>query len=232
MLILVIFLFAFSSVRNSQRKVSGPYIEFLGEENLYITHENVSKLLIQNQGSAINKPKEIIDLNELETALNSNQMIQEAQVFMSVDGTLTAQVKQKKPVARVSTEASYYVDEQGSYMPLSTNFAARVPLVTGFVDENELKNICTLAKKIQNDEFLKSHVVQIHQNENETFDLKLRKNDFTVQLGTLNQLDKKINNLKVFYQKGLKDEVLNKYSVINLKFDNQVICTKKVNNGS
>ena len=80
--------------------------------------------------------------------------------------------------------------------------------------------------------FLKPHVVQIHQNENKTFDLKLRQNDFTVHLGTLNQLEKKINNLKVFYQKGLKDKTLDNYSMLNLRFDNQVVCTKKVNNGN
>ena len=229
---MVIFLFAFSSVRNSARKVSVPIIHFLGEENLYITHENVSKLLIQNQSSVTNKPKEIIDLNELETALNSNLMIAEAQVFINVDGTLITQIKQKRPIARVSTDASYYVDEQGTYMPLSTNFTARVPLVTGDVKKNELKNVCELAKKIQNDEFLKTHVIQIHLNENKTFDLKLRQNDFTIHLGTLNQLEKKINNLKVFYQKGLKDKTLGNYSMLNLKFDNQVICTKKVSNGN
>ena len=229
---LVIFLFAFSSIRNSEIKVSAPNIHFLSEDNLYITHENVSKLLIQNQSSVTNKPKEIIDLNELETALNSNPMIAEAQVFITIDGTLTAEVKQKKPIARVSTDASYYVDEQGTYMPLSTNYSARVPLVTGYVKKNELKKVCELAKKIQSDEFLKTHVVQIHQNENKTFDLKLRQNDFTVHLGTLNQLEKKINNLKVFYQKGLKDKTLDNYSMLNLRFDNQVVCTKKVNNGN
>jgi len=42
----------------------------------------------------------------------------------------------------------------------------------------------------------------------------------------LNRLDKKVNNLKVFYQKALKEQTLNNYSKINLQFDNQVVCTK------
>ena len=50
-----------------------------GEENLFITHETVSKLLIQNQEPVTNKPKEIIDLNGLESALSSNPMIKKAQ---------------------------------------------------------------------------------------------------------------------------------------------------------
>ncbi|RXJ49807.1 cell division protein FtsQ/DivIB [Gelidibacter gilvus] len=227
LLFLVIFLFAFSSVRNSARKVSEPNIKFLGDENLFVTHEAVSKLLIQNQESVSNKPKETIALNDLESALNANVMIKRAQVYINVDGTLTAEIEQKKPIARVSTNASYYIDDEGSYMPLSTNYSSRVPLVTGFVTKNDLYNVFVVAKKVQSDEFLINHVTEIHQNENGSIDLKFRLNDFRIQLGSLDRLDKKINNLKAFYQKAMKDGTLNSYSAVNLRFDKQVIGTKK-----
>ncbi len=227
LLVLVVFLFAFSSVRNSSRKVSAPEIKFIGEDNLFITHETVSKLLIQNQQSVTNKPKEIIDLNGLENALTANPMIKEAQVFINVDGKITAEISQKKPIARVSTNASYYIDDRGSYMPLSTNYTARVPLITGTVYKNELANVFKIASKVQQDDFLKKHVVEIHQNDNKSIDLKFRLHDFTIQLGSLKSLDKKINNLKAFYQKAMRDNTLNQYSEVNLKFDNQVICIKK-----
>ena len=221
------FLFAFSSIRNSSRRVSALEVKFLGDENLFITHETVSKLLIQNQQSVTNKPKEIIDLNGLENALTANPLIKEAQVFIDVEGKITAEIKQRKPIARVSTNASYYIDDTGSYMPLSTNYTARVPLITGTVFKNDLANVYTIASKIQQDDFLKKHVVEIHQNDNKTIDLKFRLNSFTIQLGSLKALDKKINNLKAFYQKAMKDNTLESYSVVNLRFDNQVICTKK-----
>lgn len=231
LLVLVGFLFVFSSFRNSNRIVGTPTIKFIGEENLFVTHEAVSKLLIVNQESVANKPKEIIDLNDLENALKSNPMIKEAQVYINVDGQLTAEINQKKPIARVATNASYYVDEDATFMPLSTNYAARVPLVTGFVEKNDLYNIAVVARKVQNDGFLKNNVVEIRQNENKSIDLMFRKDDFTIQLGSLDQLDKKINNLKAFYQKAMRDSTLDKYSVVNLRFDKQVICTKKVNDG-
>ena len=227
LLCLVVFLFAFSSARNSVRKVSEPNIKFLGDDNLFVTHDAVSKLLIQNKESISNKPKETIALNELESALNANDMIKRAQVYISVDGILTAEIEQKKPIARVSTNASYYIDDEGFYMPLSTNYSSRVPLVTGFVTKNELYNVYVIAKKIQSDEFLKNHVTEIHQKENGNIDLKFRLNDFRIQLGSLDRLDKKINNLKAFYQKAMKDGTLNSYSAVNLRFDKQVIGTKK-----
>lgn len=226
LLVLVVTLFAFSSSKNSIRKVTEPSIYFQGDDNLFITHETVSKLLIQKKEGLKNVPKETLDLNILETALNSNPMIKSAQVYMSVNGELKVDIEQKKPIARVSTNATYYIDNQGTYMPLSSNHSARVPLVTGLVEKNNLNNVFIMASKIQNDEFLKKNVVEIHQNENKTIYLKLRQCSFTVQMGNINHLDKKINNLKAFYKQSLKEETLNNYISINLQFDNQVVCTK------
>ena len=206
--------------------VSEPQVRFLGDNNLYVTEATVSKLLIQKQEGVKKASKEILDLNQLESTLNSNPMISSAEVYLSVNGELHADIVQKKPIARVRTSASFYIDEQGNYMPLSSNFSARVPIVTGFVKKEALSNVLQIAQKVYRDEFLKKYVIEIHQNEDSSIDLRLRQSSFIVHLGRLNRLDKKVNNLKVFYQKALKEQTLNNYSKINLQFDNQVVCTK------
>lgn len=226
LLILVVSLFAFSSKKNDKRIVSIPEINFNGEENLFITHETVSKLLILNQGGVKNVPKETIDLNLLESALNSNPMIKSAQVFVDVNGHLVAEVEQKKPIARVENSVSFYIDDSGYYMPLSTNYTARVPLVTGEVSKTNLLNVYVMAMKIKNDAFLSKHVTSIHQYKDKSISLRLRQCSFEVYVGGLEKLDKKINNLKVFYKKAFKEKILNNYSKVNLQFDSQVVCTK------
>ena len=224
---LVCFLYAFSTHRNNAQNATGIEVNFLGDNNLFVTHKTVNKLLIQNQQTVTNVPKEILDLNELENRLKSNAMIKTAEVYLAIDGKVRADVIQRKPIARVSTNASYYIDDEGGYMPLSTNFTAHVPLVTGAIENNNLINVFTIASKIVNDEFLKAHIVEIHQNQDQTIVLKTRVFDFEIELGDLKELDKKINNLKAFYQKAKKDETLNKYRTVNLEFNNQVVCTKK-----
>lgn len=226
LLILVVGLFAFSAKKNDKRIVSIPEINFNGEENLFITHETVSKLLIVNQGGVKNVPKETIDLNLLESALNSNPMIKSAQVFVDVNGHLVAEVEQKKPIARVEDSVSFYIDDSGNYMPLSTNYTARVPLVTGDVSKTDLKNVYEMAMKVKNDAFLNKHVTSIHQYKDKSISLQLRQCTFEVYVGGLEKLDKKINNLKVFYKKAFKEQILNNYSKVNLQFDSQVVCTK------
>ena len=43
----------------------------------------------------------------------------------------------------------------------------------------------------------------------------------------MHALDKKLTNFKAFYKEADARNQLNRYKAINLKFDNQVICTKK-----
>ena len=226
LLFIVVFLYAFSSTKNKARKVAKPIIEFVDDQKPFITHANVSKLLIQNQQGVTSVPKETLDLNALETALNSNAMIEKAEVFLSVNGDFSAKIKQKQPIARVLKSSSYYIDSNGGYMPLSLNYTARVPLVTGKVEKNKLNNVFAIASRINEDDFLKKNVVEIHENDEESINLKLRQCKFVVQLGKLEYLDKKINNLKAFYKKAIKDKSLGKYSKVNLQFENQVVCTK------
>lgn len=226
-MILVVFLFAFSTNRSEHRNPSKIVVNFLGDENLYITEESVNKLLIQNNQEVMSVPKEILDLNELELVLKSNAMIKTAEVYLAVNGEVKADIEQRKPIARISTNASYYIDEDGLFMPLSTNYSARVPLVTGQVHKNKLDNIYKIADKIHNDEFLKEHIVEIRQDQNQHISLKMRVLDFEIFIGDLKYLDKKINNLKAFYQKASKDKSLGNYNKVNLQFENQVVCTKK-----
>ena len=227
LLIIIVFLYAFSSYRNGARIISDPIVQFTGDNNLYITESNVSKLLIQNLSSAKKSSKETLDLNQLESALNSNPMIKTAEVYMTVDGILKADVEQKRPIARVHNMASYYIDDEGNYMPLSSNYSARVPLITGHVNKGSLASVFQIARKVDHDEFLKKYVIEIYQYEDKSVSLRLRQTAFEVYLGTLDHLEKKINNLKVFYKKALKESTLNSYEKVNLQFENQVVCTKK-----
>jgi cell division protein FtsQ len=227
LLLLVGFLYAFSAHQNKQRPINKVTISFEGDENLYISRKAVNKMLIQNGKELTKVTKDILDLNALESALNSNKMIKSAEVYLTVNGEVKVDIKQKRPIARVSTNASYYIDEQGLQMPLSSNYAARVPLVTGAVQNDKLQTVFKVANAIDKDDFLKKYIVEIHQKQDQSITLKTRVHDFDINLGHLNDLDRKIKNFKAFYQKAKKDEALNNYSSVNLKFSNQVVCTKK-----
>ena len=104
MFALVLFLFSFTSKRNEKRKLAKINVVFVGENNLFIKEEAVNKLLIENMNNRLAIEKDKLDLNKLEKILDSNAMIDESDVFVSIDGVLKAVVKQKTPVARVVSE--------------------------------------------------------------------------------------------------------------------------------
>ena len=88
MLGLVVFLFSFTSKRNEKRKVAKIDVVFVGENNLFIKSETVNKLLIENTSNPLGIEKDKLDLNKLERKLDSNAMIDESDVFVSIDGVL------------------------------------------------------------------------------------------------------------------------------------------------
>jgi len=224
---IVVFLFGFASHRNKLKKVSTVDINFTNGDNLFITYQTVNKLLIQNYGKLKNQPKENIILSSLERTLQSNEMIEEADVFLTVDGKLGATIKQRTPIARVNDEGvAYYIDRKGIKMPLSPNYSARVPLLSGVKGRNT-DDAYYLTKLIFNDSFLHQQIVGIEQNSKNEFILRTRVGNQRIELGRLDGIDEKFKKLKAFYQKVLKDNTLSKYQTINLIYKNQVVCTKK-----
>ena len=108
---LVIFLYSFTSDRNNNRKLSKSVVVFVGEDALFINQETVNKLLIENNTDVKSIGKDKLDLNRLEKRLNSHEMIEKSDVFVSIDGVMKAVVKQKTPVGRVfDGDNSFYID--------------------------------------------------------------------------------------------------------------------------
>ena len=85
MITLVIFLFSFTSHRNAMRKVKKIEVVFVGENTLFLKPEMVNKLLIEKNQDLKTINKDGLDLNKLEKSVNNHQMIQKADVFVSVD---------------------------------------------------------------------------------------------------------------------------------------------------
>lgn len=223
---LMAFLFSFSKNRNDGRKLSKIDIEFLDENSPFITYNSVNKLLIQNQPNVTGIGKETLVLKKMEQRLRENPMVRDAQVYVSIDGTLGAKIEQRNPIGRVSASPDYYLDADGKRMPLSNVYSARVPIITG-VSKNNFSELAPLLLKINEDEFMKLSVVGLNQNTNGDIDLELRKMDFKVLFGKPVNIDKKFQNFKAFYKKTKQDSTLYGYKTVNLKFESQVIATKK-----
>ncbi len=223
---LMAFLFSFTKKRNDARKITKLDVEFIDENSPFITYKSVNKLLIQNQEKVTSIGKETLVLKKMEQRLRENPMVRDAQVYVSVDGTLGAKIEQRKPIGRVSASPDYYLDADGKKMPLSDVYSARVPIITG-TSKNNFNEVTLLMLKIEKDEFMRSSVVGINRKPDGDIELELRKVNFKVLFGKPENIEKKFQNFKAFYKKTKQDSTLYGYNMVNLKFDSQVIATKK-----
>ncbi|AOW09289.1 cell division protein FtsQ/DivIB [Flavobacterium gilvum] len=227
MFILVVFLFSFTSKRNSKRKLTKTEVVFVGENALFLKRETVNKLLIENNSNAVTIRKDRLDLNKLEQVLNTQKMIAKADVCVSIDGVLKAVVKQKTPIARVfNDEGSFYIDSEGDTMPLSENFTARVPLVSGEINKKNSEDLFKLFKIIYDDVFLRKNIIGIQIMPNGSLLMQNRNYNYRIDFGGLVNMERKFQNYKAFFQKVSLDGSLDKYKIIDLRFTEQVVCTK------
>jgi len=221
------FLYGFSNQRNSQQIITKSVVKFQSNEPYFLTEEIVNKLLIQNNATVKKQAKSVIDLYKLEELVLENPYVEKASLFFTIDGTLGSFIKQRQPIARILTSnLSYYIDSEGVKVPVSENYSARVPLVSGLNDDSNLLELLVLLNKIDEDNFLKKEVTSIHRKDNKEYLMTVRSGDYRIDFGNLTQIDKKIKKLKAFYGKAFLDSTIQKYKTINIKYHNQVVGVK------
>ena len=227
MIFVVIFLFSFTSHRNAMRKIAKTEVVFVGENSLFLKPETVNKLLIEKNQDLKTINKDGLDLNKLEKSVSSHQMIQKADVFVSVDGVLKAVVEQKTPVGRVFDETgSFYIDNEGNKMPLSDNYTARVPLLSGEITAVKKEKLSEVLGMIAEDDFLKKNIIGVQVLPSGGLIMANRNYDYQIDFGRTINIERKFKNYKAFFQKAVSDSTLEKYRRINLKFTKQVVCIK------
>ena len=170
-----------------------------------------------------------IDFNEIETLIKKNPFVCEASCYYTADGAIRIDVTQRRPKFRVMTAyGNFYIDEQRQRMPTSTRFSVYVPVVTGIVNDDFLCGaLYDFVDEIEDDDFWRSQITQIRVMPKNELQLTPRVGNHVICLGTLDGADEKLEKLRTFYRKGLPYIGWNRYRVIDLRYKNQVVCTKK-----
>jgi cell division protein FtsQ len=209
--------------------------------------------LINSKGKVIGKPLGTINTSLLEKIILTNPFVNRSEVYSSIDGALHVDVWQRDPIVRIINmhDEQYYIDREGRFMPISESYTPPVIVANGFIFNTytELKvrgevaakdtsridsllvpriidQVFVLAKFIEADSFWTANSEQIYVNEQQELELIPRIGNHRVLVGDTTNLEDKFKRLMVFYKEGLSKTGWNNYSLINLKFRNQVVCTK------
>ena len=221
------FLYGFSNQRNSQQIITKSVVKFQSNEPYFLTEEIVNKLLIQNNAIVKKQAKSVIDLYKLEEQVLESPYVEKVSLFITVDGNLNTVIKQREPIARIlNGNSSYYVDSQAVKVPISENYSARVPVISGISNEKEVSSLIVLLNKIVDDDFLSKEIIGIELRAQNEYMFTVRSGNYRINFGDLNEIDSKIKKLKAFYSKVFLDSTIHKYKTINIKYHNQVVGEK------
>ena len=194
----------------------------------FLKLRDVEAVLKRNNISPIGKEMWRIDTYDLSMRLEENQIIRKAVCYKTPDGTLRIGIYQRNPILRVmGVSGNYYIDDEGITMPVSYNFTAHLPVATGYVTrEMATTELHRFALFLEENKFWRAQIEQIHVLANGEVQLIPKVGEQVILLGNFTNFEKKLDNLLTFYQKGLRKKGWNAYKTINLKYENQVICSK------
>jgi len=195
----------------------------------YLTDNDILAGINKAGLSPVGKDLATISTAAIENKLKENRLIKRVECYKTIDGTVRIRVYQRAPVLRVfSTKGNYYVDSEGEKMPVPSNFAAYVPVASGFIDdEYATTKLYEFALFLQQEKFWNSQIKQIYVTPTGTVELTPVVGNHQIILGKIEDYKENLEKLRLFYEKGLSKMGWNKYSVINLKFKNQVVCTRR-----
>ena len=221
-LILMVMMSSFTYLNNSKRLIEKIEVNFESQGGRFLTDFVVNKLLIQKNGVLPWKTKDSLVLGMLETFLENNPYVDNAEVFQFKKGVLGVAILEKKAVIRIQGTEQFYLDKDGNNFPISKNYTPQIPLFLGEFKEDQKNDLLSLTKQLSDDPFIRTELASIQYRSNSYF-IYLKSYEFEVEIGQIGDIAEKISKLKVFCAYYNNHSLEKKYSLINLKFKNQVV---------
>jgi cell division protein FtsQ len=243
-------LWAFSISRHNAQPVPELRVNIQKGQNVdeLISKREVDSIVHSHFGLLQGTPMSQIDVGAIQVAVNRHPAIQSCNVYMGVDGILNIDIQQRAPMFRVmnSDGSGFYVDTLGQSFNLLDRSVAYVPIVSvegvmgamefpatrAYYDENTLgltylDELIMFGNHMRKHADLKDWTEHVHLTAMGTLEVIPRIGRHVIDYGSIYNLEMKTKMLFQFYRSQLYITDLEKYSRINLNFENQVICEKR-----
>ncbi len=221
-----------------EKVCAGVQVKITSHYNTPFISEQVIMQVLKHNGienGSIIKP---LNLQKIEDSLNKNPWIKDVQLFLNNNQVFYATITERTPVARVFTVQgnSFYIDETSYRLPVSDNYAARLPVFTSFPsnknilskpDSVVLEEITTIAAHINQDSFLFAQVAQVNITPQHTYEIVPVLGNQIIELGNAEKLNEKFEKLFAFYKQIWATAGFEKYSRVRLQFNGQIVAEKR-----
>ena len=235
----LIVLFVVAWKAKEEKKYNSIQIELVGENTaaLFMDEKEILQI-IHEQGVKEGQSIGELNLNTLEKYLETIRWVKQVELFLDNAQVLQVKIEQRIPIARIFTASgnSFYIDKEGLQLPLKQLTVLRLPVFTNFPSDQEklskpdsllLNDILHFTQAVAADSFFMAQTAQVNIASNGDFELVPSVGDHLVLIGSVENIEDKLNRLYTFYKKVWVQSGLNAYQVIDCRFDNQIVALKK-----
>jgi cell division protein FtsQ len=214
---------------------------------VFITEDEIIEKLFAAKLHPQGQLTTALNTQAIEDYLLRNSAIQAVNVFTKLSGEMGIEVVQRQPIVRIENaqRQQFYIGSDGHLMAVNPNHTARLIIASGNITESFypdrdiagsttdpvstnpiLHKIYQLVTHIRNDEFLNTFIDQIYINSKQEFELVPKIGNQLILLGNAENYEDQFKRLHHFFHHGVKKVGWDAYRIINLKYNNQVVCTK------
>ena len=247
----VLVLLVASQLSESKMKTQAPKMHIHEHPGMsFLTEEELLTKLKRAGLWRENTTVDSLKIKNIEEYIQKLNVVDSVNVYSNLGGKWEIDVQIRRPIVRVLPEGNsgFYIDDKGEAMELS-DFPAHVLIATGLDDftmENssykrlinndslitisKLDDLYRISKYVCNSTFFNALFTQLHYDNNKGFKLIPRVGNQEIVFGLAQsdeEVEKKFNKLKVFYEEIIPYEGWEKYESIDLRFDEQIVGKKK-----
>lgn len=225
----LVFAFANLSHDEDQRECIGT--EIILEDSIanFVNRQFVEQLIVQSKCPIQGRNIKDIDIRTIEASIQNNPYIDSVACHYTSTNLLCIRVLPRRPVLHVISDngEKYYMDINGNDMPTDV-FLQDLCLATGNISKDYAKeHLVQIADYVNTHAPWNKEIQQISVRTPKHIEIILSTGSHTVVLGEPTDIHGKLNRLQNFYEEGLNKVGWNKYSIIDLNYANQIVCTKK-----
>ncbi len=249
--ILLIVLIVCSNIYAGKINVSKVNIKVsYGMSDTIVLANNINESLKNEFGDFLQKQRKDIDQKKIESFLMQNPYIEQAQVYQTLKGVLNIDIKQREPIVRIYTlrNKEYYIDKFGKIILIDNNQLTDVVVASGNIDVNSsnleknldtidienkkgfdktLSNIYYIALQLASDSILNYQIDQIYVPAKGNYELIPKIGNYIIRIGENKDLEEELIKLRYLYKEAFSRNGWDNYSMVDLRFRHQVVCTKK-----
>jgi cell division protein FtsQ len=222
--------------RRNQERFRDYTIEIKGQYGgSFLNEDSVERLLRQHTEGVKGELLSVFKLRKVEEGLKQHPWIRVAQLYFDNKDVLHVGITEKTPVARLFTLTgqSVYLDELGQRMPLAIHRTVKVPVFTGLPDQIDSRvqdslfclRIRDMAKLIIQDSFWSAQAAQFDRVSDGSWEMIPVIGNHVIRLQDGEEFQLQLKKLMLFYKQVLVKTGFDRYRVIDLRFDNQVVAS-------